>query len=89
MTVINMALFFERFVKTTMSAFFILHQFLGTVQQTVGGNDGSNSNSESGEGIDNTHELLFGSLLVLSMSMFNRRLIGTLKKFLGLTKLFS
>ena len=61
MTVINMALFFERFVKTTMSAFFILHQFLGTVQQTVGGNDGSNSNSESGEGIDNTHELLFGS----------------------------
>ena len=43
MTVINMALFFERFVKTTMSAFFILHQFLGTVQQTqeIGGGVGA------------------------------------------------
>ena len=40
MTVINMALFFVRFVKTTMSAFFFLHQFLGTVQQTTPGGDG-------------------------------------------------
>ena len=76
MTVINMALFFLRFVKTTMSAFFILHQFLGTVQQTVGGNDGSNSNSESGEGIDNTHELLFGSLHILFYKQRSKKTTG-------------
>ena len=66
MTVINMALFFVRFVKTTMSAFFILHQFLGTVQtaQTPGGIDGGNSRSKSGEDTGTIYELGFGYFTV-------------------------